>query len=89
MPELRVAVPAGTFYIFPDVSGLIGRSAGHHRIATVEALCDWLLEAHLVSTVPGTAFGNDRCIRLSFAASDGDLAKGLDRLGAALASLKP
>jgi aspartate aminotransferase len=89
MPELRVAVPAGTFYIFPDVSGLIGRSAGRHRIATVDGLCDWLLEAHLVSTVPGTAFGNDRCIRLSFAASDGDLAKGLDRLGAAFASLKP
>jgi aspartate aminotransferase len=85
---LRVAVPAGTFYVFPDVSAFLGRSAGNHRIDTVDVLCDWLLTEHLVSTVPGTAFGNGRCIRLSFAASDADLAKGLDRFGAALESLK-
>ena len=86
---LRLAVPAGTFYAFPDVSAFLGRSAGDQSIDTVGALCDWLLEKYLVSTVPGTAFGNDRCIRLSFAAADADLARGLDRLGAALESLKP
>ncbi|HUE45068.1 MAG TPA: aminotransferase class I/II-fold pyridoxal phosphate-dependent enzyme, partial [Aestuariivirgaceae bacterium] len=86
---LRLAVPAGTFYAFPDVSTFLGRGAGGTRIDTVDGLCDWLLEKHLVSTVPGTAFGNDRCIRLSFAAGDADLARGLDRLGAALESLTP
>ena len=70
------------------MSAFLGCVAGNHRIDSVDDLCDWLLAEHLVSTVPGTAFGNDRCIRLSFAASDGDLAKGLDRLAAALATLK-
>jgi aspartate aminotransferase len=82
--RVRFAIPAGTFYIFPDLSAFIGRSAGNRRLDSVDQLCDWLLDEHLVATVPGTAFGNDRCIRLSFAASDADLAKGLDRFGAAL-----
>ena len=85
---MRFVIPAGTFYVFPDVSAFLGCVAGNHRIDSVDDLCDWLLAEHLVSTVPGTAFGNDRCIRLSFAASSGDLAKGLDRLAAALATLK-
>jgi aspartate aminotransferase len=87
MPGVRFAVPAGTFYVFPDVSAFIGRSAGNHRMTSVDDLCDWLLAEHLVSTVPGTAFGNEGCIRLSFAVSDADLARGLDRIGAALESL--
>ena len=86
---VRVTVPAGTFYVFPDVSAFIGRVAGNHRITSVDELCDWLLAEHLVSTVPGTAFGDDRCVRLSFAASDEDLARGLDRFSAALESLEP
>jgi aspartate aminotransferase len=85
--EVRFSIPAGTFYIFPDLSAYIGRSAGNRRLDSVDQLCDWLLDEHLIATVPGTAFGNDRCIRLSFAAGDADLAKGLDRFGAALASL--
>ncbi|MFW6076680.1 MAG: pyridoxal phosphate-dependent aminotransferase [Hyphomicrobiales bacterium] len=88
MAKVRFAVPAGTFYVFPDVSAFLGRSAGNHRVDTVDELCDWLLAEHLVATVPGSAFGNDRCIRLSFAASDAELARGLDRLGTALGSLE-
>jgi aspartate aminotransferase len=88
MAGLRFVIPAGTFYAFPDVSAFLGCVAGNHRIASVDDLSDWLLAEHLVSTVPGTAFGNDRCIRLSFAASGGDLAKGLDRLAAALERLR-
>jgi aspartate aminotransferase len=87
MPGVRFAVPAGTFYVFPDVSAFIGRGAGNHRMTSVDELCDWLLAEHHVSTVPGTAFGNERCIRLSFAVSDADLARGLDRIGAALETL--
>jgi aspartate aminotransferase/aspartate/glutamate/aspartate-prephenate aminotransferase len=85
---LRLAVPAGTFYAFPEVSAFLSRVAGNHRMDSVDGLCDWLLGEHRVATVPGTAFGNDRCIRLSFAVSDADLASGLDRLGAALDSLR-
>jgi aspartate/methionine/tyrosine aminotransferase len=85
---LRFTVPAGTFYAFPDVSAFLGRVAGNHRLDRVDELCDWLLSEHRVATVPGTAFGNDRCIRISFAVSDADLALGLDRIGAALESLR-
>lgn len=88
MQGVVVHPPAGTFYIFPDVSALLGRSPGNQRIASVEEMCDWLLADHLVATAPGSAFGSRHSIRLSFAASDADLANGLDRIGAAFASLR-
>jgi aspartate aminotransferase len=88
MPGVRVLEPAGTFYVFPDVSFYLGRRAGNHVIDTVDRLCDWLIDFHDVATVPGTAFGTGACIRLSFAASDADLRRGLDRLGAALQELR-
>ena len=88
MPGIRVLEPAGTFYVFPDVSFYLGRRAGNHVIDTVDRLCDWLIDFHDVATVPGTAFGTGACIRLSFAASDTDLRRGLDRLGAALQELQ-
>ncbi len=69
------AIPA-TFYAFPDVSSLL-----HGR--TTAELCDWLLEEHGVATVPGSAFGAEGSIRLSFAASEEDIGKALARLAVA------
>ncbi len=88
IPGLRLSPPAGTFYSFPDVRDALGRSAGNHRIETVEDLCDWLLAEHGVACVPGSAFGDENCIRLSFAASEADIKKALSRLQPAFASLK-
>ena len=88
MPGVAIGDIPGTFYAFPDVSGLLGRKAGNHVIDTVEAMSDWLLEEHGVATVPGTAFGADKSIRLSFAASDDDLKKALSRIAEAFAGLK-
>jgi aspartate aminotransferase len=88
MPGVVAHAPAGTFYIFPDVSALLGRASGNHRIETVGQMCDWLLEEHLVATAPGSAFGEDRCVRISFAASDADLKTGLERIGEAFAGLR-
>jgi aspartate aminotransferase len=76
---IRVSEPQGTFYVFPDVSSLLGRNG----LMTVDALCDWLLDSHGVAIVPGTAFGDDRCIRISFAAGETDLKEGLHRLAQA------
>ena len=73
--------PQGTFYAFPDVFHWLARHSG---IGTVEQFCDWLLDEHGLALVPGSAFGNDRCVRLSFAASEVDLKTGLARLAAAL-----
>jgi aspartate aminotransferase len=77
---VKVSEPPGTFYVFPDVSSLLGRDG----LTTVDALCDWLLEVHGVAVVPGTAFGDDRCIRISFAAGEAELKEGLSRLAKAL-----
>ena len=54
---------------------------------SVETLCDWLLEEHGVAIVPGTAFGDYRCLRISFAVSEAELTSGLERLAAGLARL--
>ena len=87
MPGVKVHAPAGTFYIFPNVAGLLGKSAGNHRIENVDDLCDWLIAERHVATVPGSAFGDDQCIRLSVAASDEDIRKGLDRMASAFSTL--
>ncbi|MBI2719117.1 MAG: pyridoxal phosphate-dependent aminotransferase [Rhizobiales bacterium] len=85
---VRIGPIPATFYAFPDVSELLGRTAGNHRLDTSDLLCDWLLEEHGVATVPGTAFGAAGSIRLSFAASEADIEKALARLAKALGSLR-
>lgn len=87
MDGLRIGAIPATFYAFPDVSAVLGKKAGNHLVRTAEELCDWLLEEHGVSTVPGSAFGSSNSIRLSFAASDANLDKALARLAKAFASL--
>jgi aspartate aminotransferase len=84
---LRLAPIPATFYAFPNVGAYIGRKAGNHVMDSVETLCDWLLEENGVATVPGTAFGDPECIRLSFATSEAELAKAMDRLTAAFSRL--
>jgi aspartate aminotransferase len=86
-PGIKIAAIPGTFYAFPDVSAFLGKKAGNHVIDTTDQLCDWLLESHGVSTVPGTAFGAAGSIRLSFAASEEDLKKALHRIAQGLKSL--
>jgi aspartate aminotransferase len=84
---LKIGPIPATFYAFPDVSAFFGRKAGNHVIDSAEALCDWLLESHGVAAVPGTAFGSPGSIRLSFAASETDIEKGLSRIAKGLAQL--
>jgi aspartate aminotransferase len=84
---VRIGSIPATFYAFPDVSALLGRKAGNHVMDTTDRLCDWLLEEHGVAVVPGTAFGAPGSIRLSFAASEADIQKALDRMSSALKSL--
>ncbi|NNE23106.1 MAG: pyridoxal phosphate-dependent aminotransferase [Rhizobiales bacterium] len=88
IPGIIAPTPAGAFYMFADFSAYLGKRAGNRHIATVTELADWLLEKHLVATVPGTAFGDSQCIRFSFAASDADIKTGLDRLAVGLAELE-
>jgi aspartate aminotransferase len=79
IPGLRLAPIPATFYAFPDVGAFLGRKAGNHVMDSVDTLCDWLLEEHGVATVPGSAFGDPSCIRLSFATGEAELEKALAR----------
>jgi aspartate aminotransferase len=87
IPGVRIGDIPATFYAFPDVSGLLGRKAGNHVLDSTDALCDWLLEHHGVATVPGTAFGAPGSIRLSFACSEAEIAKAMERMQTALGRL--
>ena len=71
--------PGGAFYLFPDVHALFTP-----EIPTSEALCSYLLEKAHVACVPGEAFGDPNCIRLSYAVSDEALMDALHRIKDAL-----
>jgi aspartate aminotransferase len=87
IPDLRLAPIPATFYAFPNVGTFLGRKAGNHVMDSVDTLCDWLLEEHGVATVPGSAFGDPECIRLSFATGEAELAKALERFASGLKRL--
>jgi aspartate/methionine/tyrosine aminotransferase len=80
---VRCLEPEGAFYTFPDLSGFLG-----DRFPTSLALAEWILEEAEVAIVPGEAFGAPGYARLSYALSDDDLVRGVERMGEALTSLR-
>jgi len=87
IPGIKVVSPPASFYVFPDISGLLGKAAGNTRIETDVEFCHWLLDEYHLATVPGSAFGGPGCIRLSFAASDDDITTAMSRLAEAASAL--
>ena len=79
--------PEGAFYVFPDVSAYFGKSYGAHVIRDAEDLSMYLLNEAHVSVVGGEAFGAPECLRISYAASDEQLAESLKRIRESLARL--
>ncbi len=88
IPGIKCSKPAGAFYVFPDVSSYYGKSANGKVINNSDDMSFYLLEKAFVSTVPGSGFGNDKCIRLSFATSDEKLQEAIKRIKDALALLQ-
>ena len=81
MPGVRCVRPQGAFYCFPDVSGAYARVLGEKAEGPKSvAFAAKVLEEARVAVVPGGAFGDDDCVRLSFATSMPQIEKGLDRL---------
>ena len=76
IPGVKCAEPRGAFYAFPNVSAALGKNGIRTSLELSERL---LAEAH-VAVVPGEAFGVDRHIRISYAASMQNLKRGLDRV---------
>ncbi|MHC4916725.1 MAG: pyridoxal phosphate-dependent aminotransferase [Planctomycetota bacterium] len=80
LPGVSCVKPRGAFYVFPDFSACYGREIGGAKVDGSLSLCAAALEAAHVALVPGIAFGEDKCVRMSFAASSEMINKGLDRL---------
>ena len=88
IPGVKANYPTGAFYFFPDFSSFYGKSDGANVIKNGDDLCFWLLDTAHVSLVPGGAFGDDNCLRLSYAASEKDLREAMRRMKEALGKLK-
>lgn len=84
---IKTNVPTGAFYIFPDVSSLFGKKYNGKPIENSTQLADYLLNEGHVATVPGTAFGDPNCIRISYATSEQQLVEALKRISKAIHQL--
>jgi aspartate aminotransferase len=88
IPGVKVNLPQGAFYFFPEVKEYFNKSFNGTPITTAEELCLYLLNEANVSVVTGEAFGNADCIRISYAAAENELREAVSRIKAALAKLK-
>ena len=84
IPGFRLNQPQGAFYVFPDVSHYFGKTIGGKQIENASDFALFLLEEAHVATVTGEAFGNENCIRISYAASEENIRTAVARISAAL-----
>ncbi|HLF93787.1 MAG TPA: pyridoxal phosphate-dependent aminotransferase [Planctomycetota bacterium] len=80
IPGVACGEPQGAFYVFPRVSALYGKKFQGKAITGSVAMSETLLEKAHIATVPGSGFGADEYIRLSYATSMEKISGGLDRL---------
>ncbi|MBL7887649.1 MAG: pyridoxal phosphate-dependent aminotransferase [Flavobacterium sp.] len=85
IPGLKLNVPEGAFYVFPDVSSYFGKTLRGKSINNADDFSMYLLSEANVATVTGDAFGNPNCIRLSYATSEELLTEALRRIKEVLA----
>jgi aspartate/methionine/tyrosine aminotransferase len=81
---LCCAHPDGAFYIFPEVSAFFGRGS----VRDSQTFANYLLDEARVAVIPGSAFGSDDHVRISYAASMERLQEGVRRIEAALRKLR-
>ena len=88
IPGMKVLEPQGAFYLFPDVSAYFGKQYNGQTIHNADDVVTYLLtEAH-VALVSGSAFGEDNCIRFSYATSEELIIEAMRRVKEALAKLQ-
>jgi aspartate aminotransferase len=85
IPGLKINVPEGAFYVFPDVSSYFGKTLNGTKIENATDFSMYLLSQANVATVTGDAFGNPDCIRFSYATSEELLTEAMRRIKEALA----
>lgn len=86
---LSCEVPGGAFYVMMNISKLIGKKYDGIEITGSLAFSELLLEQTLTAVVPGVAFGADDYVRLSYAVSEANIEKGLERIKEFVLALKP
>ena len=84
IPGFKLNQPQGAFYVFPDISYYFGREIGGNKIENASDFALFLLDEAHVATVTGEAFGNDNCIRISYAASEQNIRTAVSRIEKAL-----
>jgi aspartate aminotransferase len=86
VPGVTCTVPDGAFYVFPNVTGLLGKplGAGGAVCETSQQLTDYLLDTAHIGVVPGEAFGSPGHLRLSYATSNADISEGMARFAEAV-----
>jgi aspartate aminotransferase len=89
IPGIVCPKPGGAFYVFPNFSALMGKRCGDWTIAGSESFADYLLNGDAkVAVIPGSGFGADQNIRLSYATSMENIKKGLERIAKAVSALQ-
>ena len=88
VPGLSATLPDGAFYIMMNISGIIGKTYEGKEIKGSLDFSEMLLAATLTAVVPGIAFGADQYVRLSYATSEENIKKGIERIGEFIEILK-
>ena len=89
IPGIITPTPKGAFYVYPDVTGLLGKRWGGVTPTTSLELADLILDQAEVAAVPGEAFGPSGYLRFSYALGDGPLLEGVQRLQKLFSSALP
>jgi len=87
IPGIKVNLPGGAFYFFPNITAFFGKSYNGRTINDADELSIYLLEEAHVSTVGGDSFGDKKSIRISYAASEEKLIDAMNRIKDALGKL--
>jgi aspartate aminotransferase len=87
IPGMKTRLPQGAFYFFPEINSYFGKQYGKYNIQNSNDLTMYLLYEANVALVPGSAFGDDNCIRFSYATSNELLIEAVRRIKEALAKL--
>ena len=85
---IRCATPQGSFYAFPNISGLFGRRWSGGTLGSGEDVAEFLLKEARVAVVPGEGFGAPEFIRLSYAVARDRVEEGVRRIAGALSTLR-
>jgi aspartate aminotransferase len=88
LPEVTCTEPDGAFYVFPNFSAHFGKKFAGRTINGSVDLAAFLMDEAHVAAVPGEAFGDDNCIRFSYALSMEEIVPGFDAVKRALSKLK-